>query len=204
MQLSPKNAILLAVTAVIVSTTLYLMTNPPSHPAAGKVISSGRADIRADFALMDTKGKEVESKDFEGKYALYFMGYTFCPDICPASLLVMSQAVQELGREDLVPVFISVDPARDTPDQLESYIQNFPGVVALTGSKDQVDAAAKHFRVTYRKSTATENDEDYLVDHTSLIYLMDKNGEYLAHFPHTATVEELRNGIERALEGEAK
>jgi cytochrome oxidase Cu insertion factor (SCO1/SenC/PrrC family) len=180
---------------VILATTVFVLL---PRPAAKQPQETGRADIRAQFDLVDPNGQKVTQADFQGKYLLVYLGYTFCPDICPTSLLSMMQAAQTLNRDDLVVMFISVDPERDTPEQIKNYADNFPGLVALTGSAEQVKQAAQSFRVYYKKQEQ-EGSTDYLMDHSSLIYLMGPDGQYLAHFPHTAPVETLVAGIQKTL-----
>jgi protein SCO1/2 len=151
------------------------------------VETSGKALIGGPFTLVDQNGKQVTDKDFRGRYMLVFFGYTHCPDVCPTELQVMSQALDDLGPKasGIVPVFISLDPERDTPEVIGAYVKNFgPNFVGLTGSPEQVAQAAKAYRVSYSKFYANgqAKKNDYSVDHSTFLYLMDKNGEYVTHF----------------------
>ncbi len=163
---------------------LLVLTRGTQLPA---VETSGKALIGGPFTLVDQTGKQVTDKDFRGRYMLVFFGYTHCPDVCPAELQVMSQALDDLGPKasEIVPVFISLDPERDTPEVIGAYVKNFsPSLVGLTGSPEQVAKAAKAYRVSYSKFYANgqDNKNNYSVDHSTFLYLMDKNGEYVTHF----------------------
>jgi protein SCO1/2 len=129
-----------------------------------------------------------------------YFGYTFCPDVCPTTLQTMSVAMEQLGDDakDVAFVFVTLDPKRDTVAQMKRYVDLFePGPVGLTGSDEQVAAAAKAYRVYYNAND--QQGDDYLVDHSSFIYLMDREGRYLSHFGPTATPEEMAGKIEEAL-----
>jgi len=145
----------------------------------------GAAAVGGPITLVDQTGATHTDRDFRGKLMLIYFGYTFCPDVCPTALQVMTVALNELGpkAKGVQGIFITVDPARDTPAHLKSYVANFPGLIGLTGSEDQVRAAARAYRVYYRKAG---EGKDYLMDHSSIIFLMDRDGRYLAHFSHTS------------------
>src|SRR6476660_5730160 len=119
-----------------------------------KVETTGTALIGGPFTLVDQNGKTVTDRDFRGKYMLLFFGFTHCPDICPAELQVMSAALDELGSKanEVIPIFITLDPERDTPFVVSDYVMNFgPRFVGLTGSPEQIAEAAKAYRVVYSK-----------------------------------------------------
>ncbi len=162
-------------------------------------------DIGGPFELVDQTGKTVTNADFAGKMMLVYFGFTYCPDICPAELLIMGQAVDLLGDKaaDVVPIFITVDPKRDPPDKMKDYVAAFhPRLVGLTGNEAQVSAAAKAYRVFYRYVPEKEGGElgdDYRVDHTGYIYLMDRSGLYVAHFVHGQSAEIIAAGIKKHL-----
>lgn len=162
---------------------------PPSPPA-----TTGTALVGGPFTLVDHTGKTVTEKDFLGKYALVYFGFTNCPDICPAALQTMSAALDALGpkADRITPLFITVDPERDTPERLAQYVASFhPRLVGLTGTVGQVEAAAKAYRVYFKKAEAGQEPGAYSVDHTSIIYLMDPRGAYAAHFAHGASAAEM-------------
>jgi protein SCO1/2 len=159
--------------------------------------------IGGAFALVDQSGVTRHPEDFRGKLMLVYFGYTFCPDACPTALQDMSRAIDLLGaKEDAVqPIFITIDPARDTVEQMKLYASNFhPRLIALTGTPEQVAEAAKAYRVYYAKGQSTGGDSDnYLMDHTAFIYLMGRDGKYLSHFPPGTTAEQMAAAIEKRL-----
>lgn len=164
------------------------------------VETSGKALIGGPFTLVDQTGKTVTDQDYRGRYMLVFFGYTHCPDICPAELQIMAAALDKLGQDKskIVPIFISVDPERDNPQVLASYLKNFgPEFVGLTGSPDQIAAAAKAYRVIYSKVENQEHPNDYTMDHSALIYLMGPNGDYVAHFAYGTTPDQMAEALHR-------
>ncbi|MDD9878677.1 MAG: SCO family protein [Magnetovibrio sp.] len=145
--------------------------------------------IGGPFQLTNHLGQAVTEKDFMGKHMLVFFGYTFCPDVCPTTLTDVSSALDILGdaADKITPVFISVDPARDTPEHLKEYATYFhPRLVALTGTDAQIAAVAKAYRVYYAKAKQDPgaDADDYLMDHSSVIYLMGPDGRFRVHFSH--------------------
>ncbi len=149
-----------------------------------RVQNEGRPLIGGSFSLVDTNGRGVTDRDFRGKLMLVFFGYSRCPDVCPTELQTMSEVMNKLGpeAEKVAPIFISVDPKRDTPDVLAAYMKNFdPRITGLTGGQDEIASAAKAYRVYFRKTGETGGD-DYTVDHSAFVYLMDGEGRYLTHF----------------------
>ena len=152
----------------------------------------GIAKIGGPFVLVDHTGAERTEADLKGRHALIYFGYSFCPDVCPTALADMLIALDELGPDAarVQPVFITIDPERDTPAALKDYIPNFhPRLIGLSGSADQVSKAARAYRVYYAKVDDPEAGENYLMDHSSVIYLMDPDGRYLTHFSHGTAPE---------------
>ncbi|MEQ8396309.1 SCO family protein [Thalassobaculum sp.] len=159
--------------------------------------------IGGPFELVDQSGRTVTDQTLIGKWSLIYFGYTFCPDVCPTSLTVMTQALDQVGpaADKVTPVFITVDPERDTVEQLAGYHDHFhPGFVMLTGTPAQVKTVAKAYRVYYRKAE-TEASTDYLMDHSSITYLMDPDGNYVTHFAHDATPEGMARTIREKVGG---
>jgi protein SCO1/2 len=178
-----------------------LMLNQES-PNKNRVITSGQALIGGPFELVGKDGKTVTDKDFRGRYMLVFFGFTHCPDICPAELQVMSAALDDLGdkADQVVPVFITVDPERDTPELVTAYVENFgPNFVGLTGSLEAVDKAAKAYRVTYQKFQEEGAGDNYSVDHSALVYLMGPDGKFVTHFPYGTSPEKMADTLRRYL-----
>lgn len=171
-------------------------------PAAQTAIQTGKALIGGPFTLTDQDGKRVTEKDFLGKYMLVFFGFTHCPDICPSGLQVMAAALDQLGdkAKDVVPVFITLDPERDTPEKIGEYVKSFHSrFVGLTGSKDEVAAAAKAYRVYYQIVPDEKNQNEYTIDHAAIIYLMGKDGTFMTHVPHATNTEAIVTALSKAL-----
>jgi protein SCO1 len=157
--------------------------------------------IGGPFALTDQNGILRRDSKFKGELMLVYFGYTFCPDACPAELNTMSAALDKIGdrAREVQPIFISVDPARDTVVQMKLYASNFtPRLLALTGTRDQVAAAARAYRVFFQKATS-ENGDDYAVDHSAFVYLMGRDGRYLGHFGPDVTAEQMAAAIKKYL-----
>lgn len=157
----------------------------PAEPEPGSAVGRGVAAIGGPFRLVDQKGQVRTDEDFRGQFMLVYFGYTYCPDVCPTAIQVMSVALDQLGDagRDVIPILVTIDPERDTVEKLAAYAQNFhPRLVAFTGDVEAVRAAARAYRVYYAKAG---DGPDYLMDHTSIIYLMGRDGRYLAHFTHT-------------------
>ena len=153
------------------------------------------AAIGGPFTLVDTRGQTVTDADFRGQFMLVYFGYTYCPDVCPTSLSTIAAAFDILGdkAEAIKPIFITVDPERDTREAMTDYVAAFhPRLVGLTGTAEQVAAAARAYRVFFSKVQEEGNDpDDYLMDHSAYVYLMDRDGKYLTHFPHGIAPEEM-------------
>ena len=187
-----------AVLALLVaSAATWFVLTPATRSMAG-----GEALVGGPFTLVDQHGEERTEQDFAGRYMLIYFGYTYCPDFCPMSLSNMTQAMDLLPPEaadQVVPIFITVDPERDTVEQLAEYAPLFdPRLVALTGSPEATKAAAQAYRVYFAK--AGDRDADtYLMDHSTFIYLMGPDGRYVRHFSHSAAPEEIAEGIEAAI-----
>lgn len=165
------------------------------QPQVSNVLpSTGKALVGGPFTLVDHTGKTVTEKDFRGRYMLVYFGFTHCPDVCPTGLQVMSAALEKVGAkaDQVTPILITVDPERDTPEQLASYVPSFhPRLVGLTGSPEQVGAALKSYRVYAKKVDDPKSAAGFTFDHTSLLYLMDRNGDYIAHFTHATPVDRI-------------
>jgi protein SCO1/2 len=168
-------------------------------PSVGQQVT-GKALIGGAFTLTDNTGKRVTDQDFHGKYTLVFFGFTSCPDICPAGLQLIAGALEKLGTkaQRITPIFISVDPQRDTPEKLAAYVKNFdPRLVGLTGTPEEIAAVAKAYKVYYAKVPSTELPDDYTMDHTSIIYVMDPKGEFVTHFTPSTSVDDMAAKLDK-------
>jgi cytochrome oxidase Cu insertion factor (SCO1/SenC/PrrC family) len=147
------------------------------NPAAG---------IGGPFTLTGEDGKPVSSTDFPGRHLLIFFGYTYCPDVCPTNLTEMSHALDLLGPDahKVKPIFITIDPGRDTPEQMKMYVAHFhPDLLGLTGTQAQINAVKEEFKVYAAKAQASPDDpEDYLMDHSSMTYLVGPDGKLETFF----------------------
>ncbi len=148
----------------------------PSPP-----VTVGEAAIRSAFSLIDHNGSRVTEADFLGRWQLVFFGFTHCPDVCPTTLAYMANVLDRLGEkvERVAPIFITVDPSRDTPQVMAAYVQAFhPKLVGLTGSEAEVAAAAQSFRVYYERMEEETAPDGYLMAHSGHIYLMTPEGRF--------------------------
>jgi len=174
------------------------------RPGAGSTEgrTAGTVAIGGSFRLVDQNGNERNDAEFRGKLMMIYFGYAFCPDACPTALQAMTVALDRLGpaSDQVTPIFITVDPERDTAAQLKLYAENFhPRLVALTGSAEQVAEAAKAYRVYYAKQKDANTTGGYLMDHTSIVYLMARDGRYLTHFTHTTSPDAMASEIKKYL-----
>ena len=162
------------------------------------------AEIGGPFSLIDKDSKPVSDKDFLGKPMLIYFGYTMCPDVCPTSLSLMGAAMEEVEKQEpeiarkIQPIFISIDPTRDTPKLMGEYAASggfAKGLVGLTGSEEQIKAAARAYKVGYRKADAAKSAANYTMDHTSLIYLVDSKGKLATFFSDGGNPQEMAQCI---------
>ena len=177
---------------VYVSVTKFNQT-VISQPKTENIKTKKITSIGGPFSLVDQEGNSVTDVDFRGQYLLIYFGYTYCPDVCPTSLTNISDALERLGDEaaKITPILITIDPIRDTPAHLKEYASYFhPRLRALTGTPDQISQVAKTYRVYFNKAQQEDpNPEDYLMDHSSAIYLMGPDGTFRSHFSHSTDVE---------------
>lgn len=201
--------VLLIVAVVISFGAIILWESTPVAVNNPEPVVLDQADVPlvgGDFTLVNSDGEPVHSEAWRGKYMLVYFGFTYCPDVCPTGLARISRVMKQLGKsaDEVVPLFITVDPERDTPEQLGIYMKNFdPRIIGLTGSPEQIKQAADAYKVYYVKR---EDDSamEYLVDHSAFTYLMDRQGILVHHFPHEATAEDMAEAINRRLSAEFK
>jgi cytochrome oxidase Cu insertion factor (SCO1/SenC/PrrC family) len=161
----------------------------------------GREPVGGPFALIDHNGQPRTDADFRGKLLLIYFGFTFCSDVCPIELQAMGSAIDQLGPagDGIQPLFITVDPEKDTPDQLKSYVTLFhPRLIGLTGDPHAIKKVALAYKVYYAKSDPTRNAGTE-VDHTSFIFLVDPEGKYLGFAPPGTSPGRLAEIISHAL-----
>jgi len=158
------------------------------------------------FKLVDQTGNTVTDKNYRGKYLLVFFGYTFCPDVCPTALQILSASLDLMGdaENQIQPIFISVDPNRDTPEVLASYVNNFGhNLVGLTGDQKNIDEVAKAYGARYEKDTAPDGSpvtgNDYFISHSAGTYMMDRQGKYLVTFPMGVSPEDMAYNLTKIM-----
>jgi protein SCO1 len=155
--------------------------------------------IGGPFALEDGDGKTVSDQTLKGRPFLVYFGYTHCPDVCPTELARISDVLTKMGDKSVPTLFITVDPERDTPKVMQDYVSSFnPSILGLSGSPQAVEAAEKAFRVFARKGEK-QADGDYSMDHSSVVYLMDKNGAFVEAFNVERSPEDAAKELETFL-----
>lgn len=186
------------------NTSIPGQDEPPEPRQA--VTEAMRDLISGEFSLVDHTGRAVTDESYRGEWLLVFFGYTHCPDICPTTMATVALVLDALGEDaaKLRPLFVTVDPARDTTKVLAEYVAAFhPRIVGLTGTGEQVAAAAKSHSVFYEKAPLVEGGEihadDYAMVHAAHLYLMDSEGVYAARFSPIDTVETIAAGVRRFL-----
>ncbi len=165
----------------------------------GPVPTRGVALVGGPFTLIDQHGKKRTDREFRGTYLLVFFGYTNCPDVCPTGLQDMSEALDALGPDarKVQPIFITIDPTRDRPALLKNYAANFhPRLVALTGSASAIATTAKAYRV-YSAKSGEKSGDNYLMSHSTFIYLMGPDGKYLTTFSYNTSPKSMAMGIRK-------
>jgi protein SCO1/2 len=162
---------------VLLGTILRLRVTTP-----GTVATSATASIGGPFTLVATNGQNVSDQTYRGKWALIYFGYTYCPDACPTALNSISVALEKLGSDagNVQPIFVTVDPKRDTRDVMIKYLKPFDKrILGLTGTKDEIDSVINKFHLYVSQDKSETVGDDYLVSHSSYIYLMDPQGTFV-------------------------
>ncbi len=190
---------LIAVTAIVIAAILAYVLYGGSGGAPGGSLVGG------PFLLTDQDGKPRSDKNFRGKHMLIYFGYTYCPDVCPTALQVMARAIDSLPADEqkrVAPIFITIDPERDTAAHLKSYVENFhTDLVGLTGTAEQISEVARRYRVYFAKEKDSGSSTDYLMDHSSIVFLMAPDGGYITHFTHATPPEKMAETLHKRLGG---
>jgi cytochrome oxidase Cu insertion factor (SCO1/SenC/PrrC family) len=173
------------------------------EPQLGRVVSTGKMDVGGPFRLTDHTGKPRGDADFRGRYMLIYFGFTFCPDVCPTTLAVMAEALDKLGPDakNVVPVFITIDPERDTPKVLADYMKAFgPSFVGLTGSVAQIKDVEKKFRVyAVKRPLEGSKGKDYGVDHSNVLYLVGPDGKTVSFYSEAISPDDLAKDLKQKI-----
>jgi protein SCO1 len=176
---------------------------PPDQITAAEMMDDlmyGRGTVGGPFTLTDQAGHQRSDSDFHGKLMIVYFGYAFCPDVCPADLMAITQALDALGTaaEGIQPIFITIDPERDT-SVLGEYLSGFhKSFVGLTGAPEEIRKVANAYKAFYAKLPPSPNGE-YAIDHTGIIYLMGRGGEYLGFMPPQTGPEKLTEILRKQL-----
>lgn len=193
-------AIALVITMKIYTTWVKPMVDPgiPTNQEG-----SGEVLIGGPFSLTNQDGETVTDKDFLGKYMLVYFGFTNCPMICPTDMNNISLSIAGVGEEiaeKIQPIFITIDPQRDTQENIKVFLQNFhPNFQGLTGTSEQIAEVANAYRVYYKEAKA-EDLQEYLMDHSAYIYLMGTDGKYIGHFRHDQNIAQIISGLKKFIE----
>ena len=185
--------------AVLVLVTLALnpaLSQEPDPARAARWMDDlmwGHGHVGGPFALIDHTGRKRTDADFRGKLLIVYFGYTTCPDVCPTDLIQISLAIDKLGTagESIQPLFVSLDPDRDTPSVLARYVSRFhPRLIGLTGTREQVRAVADSYKAYYAQYVPPDGAAD-VIDHTGFIYLVGRDGRYIGFFPPGTSADRL-------------
>jgi len=163
-------------------------------------LMSGKGQVGGPFALLDQTGKKRSLAEFKGKIVLIYFGYMFCPDICPTDLSNLAGLLKRLGKdsEQVQAIFITLDPARDTPELIGKYVQHFDKrILGLRGTEQETKQVATQYKTFYEKVSL--NDNQYVIDHTAFIYIMNRAGKYLAFFPPGTSPERMEVMVREAI-----
>jgi protein SCO1/2 len=198
------------IAALLVATGIGVLAFGAPELRAGDGMEIGvDRSARGTFSLVDHRGRRVTERNFSGRFLLVFFGYTFCPDVCPTDLQTIGMAVKQLGEagKRVQPIFVTLDPERDTADILVRYVTHFhPRFLGLTGSPDEIALAAQTYGVLFMKAIQGEAGKGaagvrYVIDHSAIIYLLGPDGRFLAAYRHGIGPGELASALSKHLKG---
>jgi len=201
--MSRLTVFLVALIALAIGTAGLLFVTLPGDEAGFPQRSSGAALIGGPFELVMHDGSAVTNETFKGELMLIYFGFTFCPDVCPTELQIMSTALDLVGERaaQVRPILISIDPERDTVEAMAQYVSHFHSrMTGLTGTPEQIAAAARAYRIYYERVEDPSSNAAYTMDHSSIVYLMDKEGQFITHFGPGTQPEKMAETIRDALD----
>jgi cytochrome oxidase Cu insertion factor (SCO1/SenC/PrrC family) len=198
MKLLPAHALLVA--ASLIAGDMVAAEEQPSAAQMMDDLMYGRGTVGGPFTLTDTSGRLRSDTEFRGKLMIVYFGYTFCPDVCPTDLMSITQALEALGpaAKAVQPIFITIDPERDTKVMAEYLSAFHPSFIGLTGSADEIRKVANSYKAAYSKVEDGKSG-DYTIDHTGVIYLMGRGGEYLGFMPPQTSSDRLAEILRKYL-----
>ena len=179
--------ILCLILVVLIASGAWLFVRQSDERQKGSDLVGG------SFELLDQDRNSITNNSFPNKFKIIYFGFTFCPDVCPVGLTTISEALDSLGTkaQHIQPIFITLDPLRDTAEVLKSYREHFhESIIFLTGTEEQIRSVAKLYKVYFQK---TNDNDDYLIDHSAITFIMAPSGGYLKHFGPNATAVEFSN-----------
>ena len=203
----PPSRIALIIAAAVFAVAVGVLVRGSIGPPGGGSPPFGSATpgvvIGGPFTLVDHDGRTVTDADFRGRRMLVFFGYTYCPDVCPTTLSTITDALDLLGdqADRLAPLFVTIDPARDRPEHMRAYVAHFhPAIIGLTGNAEQITDVAGAYRVFFAEVREDGADaDDYLMDHSTMVYLMDEDGRFDVHFTGSTSAEDMAAKIRQRL-----
>jgi protein SCO1/2 len=201
-----KYIAIVGIILIILSLIIIITKTPKPKPRPGSIDIIEKANINpnefgGDFILIDQNGNKFDTVNMRGKYQLIYFGFTSCPDICPASIIEISKAIERLnnqyGINNIIPMFVTIDPKRDNVTQLKAYFENIdPNIIALTGNEQEVNQVAKKFRVYYSIAEGADKvKNDYMINHSSFFYLVGPDGKFIKHYVPGAKGEEIAHDV---------
>lgn len=196
--MSAKLRIFLLTASALLALVLGYLVAALTRPTPPLNQAAPNFSLDGEFNLVDETGKLVTQESYTGKFKLVYFGFTFCPDVCPLQLEVVSRAldIAKISPDWLTTLFITLDPERDRPEDMAIYTDNFhKNIIGLTGSLDQIQQAAKAYKVYFQKVSDPETTGGYTVDHSSIIFLMGPDNNYRQHFTHRDSAEDIAEKI---------
>lgn len=166
-------------------------------------MTAGGPPVEPRWALTDHNGRRVTEDDFRGRYQLVFFGFTHCRVVCPRTLSKLTAVLNDIGElaERIQPLYISVDPKRDTPDVMRMFLERaYPKFLGLTGSTEEAEVAKSGFRVFAGRREDPDDPDGYAVPHSALIYLIDPEGQYVKHFPDVAEADRIADSLKKLIQ----
>jgi cytochrome oxidase Cu insertion factor (SCO1/SenC/PrrC family) len=197
---TPKIVLLMA--GLLVALAALTLHGIGAFEPTPRVIVSGEANVGASFSLTNQRGQTITDRDFNGRIRLIYFGFTTDPDITPAALQVMAAALDKLGPKGdaVAPLFLTIDPARDTPSVLEAYLTRIDKrLIGLTGTPDAMQSLTAAYHLQYKRIEGPSLPSGYSFSHQSLYYLMDREGRFITFVPHTNDPGELADNLRKAL-----